>query len=152
MERVFVWLKSAAYLFLCAMMLGGLAMTGNAQTNLSPIHLSCETPLDELRETDLEAVCDMLHHEIEKQFPERKVVVSGESNTGAAQGVLATLVVEAFRPAHVKGVLKWKNPATNENYKGPSLQVDGIDGAPLGRLVEKFARDVLRVSQPPWEK
>ena len=71
MERVFVWLKSAAYLFLCALMLGGLAMTGNAQPNLSPIHLSCETPLDELRAPDLEAVCDMLHHEIETQFPER---------------------------------------------------------------------------------
>ncbi len=147
-----MWLRSAAYLFMGAMMLGGLAMTGDAQTNLPPIHLSCETPLKELPEADLAAVCETLRLEIEQQFPERKVVDQKKTNTGTAQGMVATLVVEALRSDHVKGALQWQNLATNENYKGPSLQVDGMDGAPLARLIEGFARDVLRVSLPPWEQ
>lgn len=94
----------------------------------------------------------MLRLEFERQFPERKVSVTEETNTRTLQGTQATLVVQAWRSDHVKGALDWRNLETNETYHGPSLQVDGMDDAPLRRLLEKFSKDVLRVSRPPWEQ
>lgn len=133
-------------------MLSALAMTVDAKNAEPQIHLSCKTSIKELSEADLKVVCEMLRLEIELQFPERRIVATGESNTANAQGTVATLVVQALQSDHVKGELAWQNLETKENYSGPSLQVDGMDGAPLQRLIEGFARDVLRVSMPPWEK
>ncbi|WP_294228465.1 hypothetical protein [uncultured Shimia sp.] len=105
-----------------------------------------------MSEMGVRDLCDVLQKKLQSHFPHHAIKQVEETPSLASVGASGELVVQALRSDHVSGFLIWRNLETGQNYEGPPIQVDGMDGAPRQHLHEGFADGLIKVSTPPWEK
>ena len=147
-----MWSWSSTCLFLSVVLWMVSTAMGSPQSKRPSLFLSCKTSETSLSQIGVRDLCDVLQKKLQSHFPNHAVKQVEQMPVLANEGTLGELVVQALRSDHLRGFLQWRKLETGQTHEGPSVQVDGMDGAPVQRLYEGFADGMIKVSTPPWEK